>query len=485
MFESVELTLQANCRLDRQRATLAAVSGGPDSLCLLHLLWGLGYPLVVAHLDHGLRAESAADALAVQRMAENLGVQYVHTHRDVQAYARQNSQSIEEAARTVRYHFLFEQAQSLGLQAVAVGHTADDQVETVMMHLLRGAGLSGLRGMSYHSLPNPWSQTIPLVRPLLGVWREEIMSYLHRQGLQPSLDPSNLEKRYYRNRLRQELIPQLEDLNPGARKRIWKMATLLQDEDETIERVVEAAWGQCCQADIPGAVAFEIDGLRNQPKGVQRRLIRRAIARLQPGLRDIDYEAVERALDFLAVSTRTGQKDLAAGLRLVMEGKRMWIAAWRTDLPVTNLPQLVPGESLELTIPGETRLSSGWRLRAEILDVNETILALAQANADPYQAWLDLDCLEQPLILRGRIAGERFRPLGMEGHSLKLSDFMVNARLPRQARESWPLLVSREGIIWVPGLRIAQTACIQPGTRQMLHLDLIRDADAFMEITPV
>ena len=241
--------------------------------------------------------------------------------------------------------FCSSKHETLGLQAVAVGHTADDQVETVLMHLLRGAGLSGLRGMSYYSLPNPWSQTIPLVRPLLGVWREEIMAYLARQGLQPSLDASNLEKRYYRNRLRHELIPQLEELNPGARRRIWKMAALLQDEDETIERVVDAAWGQCCLVDSEAAVAFDTGGLRDQPKGVQRRLIRRAIARLRPGLRDIDYETVDRALDFLTSPTRTGQMDLAAGLRLEMEGERLWIADWKADLPGANWPQLAPGES--------------------------------------------------------------------------------------------------------------------------------------------
>jgi tRNA(Ile)-lysidine synthase len=421
----------------------------------------------------------------VQRITQSLGIQYLGARQDVFAYASRNGLSIEEAAREVRYQFLFAQAETLGAQAVAVGHNADDQVETVLMHLLRGAGLSGLRGMSYYSLPNPWSQTIPLVRPLLGIWREEIMAYLDHHGFQPSQDASNLETRFYRNRLRHELIPHLEELNPGVRKRIWKMATLLQDEDETIERVVEAAWAQCCQSDTAGAVAFDVGGLRDQQKGVQRRLLRQAIARLRPGLRDIDFETVERALDFLASSTRSGQMDLAAGLRLEIEGKRLWVAAWEAVLPEADWPQLTPGQRLELSIPGETQLSGRWLLHAEILPTNEITLPQAQANADPYQAWLDLDCLEQPLILRGRIAGERFRPLGMEGHSLKLSDFMVNARLPRQARANWPLLVSREAIVWVPGLRIAQTVCIQPGTRQMLHLDLSRDTDAFTEITPV
>ena len=473
MFETFELTLQANCRLDRQPAILVAVSGGPDSLCLLHLLWGLGYQLVVAHLDHGIRPESAAEAAMVQRFTEGLGVRNIHERRDVPEYASQNGLSIEEAARNLRYQFLFGQAEALGLQAVAAGHTADDQVETVLMHLLRGAGLSGMRGMGYYSLPNPWSQTIPLVRPLLGVWREEIMAYLDQHGLQPNLDASNLEKRFYRNRLRHELIPQLEELNRGARKRIWKMASLLQEEDETIERVVAAAWGQCCLVDRNGAVAFHFGNLRDQQIGVQRRLVRRAIARLRPGLRDIDYETVERALEFMTSPTRSGQMDLAAGLRLSMEGERLWIADWGADLPDENWPQITPGKVLEIAIPGETRLSGNWVLRAEILPADDTLLAQAQANTDPYQAWLDLERLRPSLVVRGRIAGERFHPLGMGGQSLKLSDFMVNVKLPRRRRDNWPLLVMGEEIAWVPGYRIAETAGVKQKTRKILWITLM------------
>jgi tRNA(Ile)-lysidine synthase len=478
MYDRVEFTLQADCHLDHQRTTLVAVSGGPDSMCLLHLLWSLGYKLVVAHLDHSLRPESAAEAVKVQRFTENLGVQYVHERQDVLEYANQNGLSIEEAARNVRYKYLFEQAEILGLQAVAVGHTADDQVETVLMHLLRGAGLSGLRGMSYYSLPNPWSQTTPLVRPLLGVWREEIMAYLDREGLQPSLDASNLEQRFYRNRLRHELIPHLEELNPGVRKRIWKMAVLLQDENEIIEQNVAKAWSQCCLADIEGAVAFGISSLLSQHKGLQRRLVRQAIARIQPGLRNIDYETVERALDFLSTPSRSGKMDLAAGLRLEMEGERLWIAVWEVDLPEANWPQLATGETLELAVPGETRLSNKWKLRAEILNADKDNLARAQANADPYEAWLDLERLKLPLKVRGRISGERFRPLGMGGHSLKLSDFMVNVGLPRQRRANWPLVVAGDEVVWVPGYRVAQTACIRSNTRHILRLTLSGQSNA-------
>jgi tRNA(Ile)-lysidine synthase len=408
----------------------------------------------------------------VQRLAESLGVPFVSARRDVQAYAAQNSRSIEEAARELRYRFLFEQAEKLGLQAVAVGHTADDQVETVLMHLLRGAGLSGLRGMSYRSLPNPWSQTIPLARPLLGIWREEIMEYLSRHSLQPALDASNQDRRYYRNRLRHELIPHLESLNPGARQRIWRMALLLRDEEDIVKEQVDAAWEQCCLDAGEAAVAFDAGRLSGQPKGVQRRLVRRAIAQLRPGLRDIDHLAVERTLEFLAMPTRSGQMDLAARLRLEMTGERLWIANWQADLPGADRPQLATGEVLELTVPGTVLLSDGWSLRAEILPADETCRAQAQSNANPYQAWLDLERLAQPLKVRARRPGERFRPLGMAGHSLKLSDFMVNVGLPKQARPGWPLVVAGGEIAWVAGYRIAETVCVERSTQHILRLTL-------------
>jgi tRNA(Ile)-lysidine synthase len=166
--------------------------------------------------------------------------------------------------------------------------------------------------------------------------------------------------------------------------------------------------------------------------------------------------------------------DLAAGLRLEMDGERLWIAAWEADLPEAGWPQLAPGEALQLAIPGEVRLASGWRLGAEILPGEAANLAQALSNADPYQAWLDLERLPQPLQVRARLPGERFRPLGMGGHSLKLSDFMVNAGLPRRRRANWPLLVAGGEIAWLPGYRIGERFRVEPGTHKILRLSLIQ-----------
>ncbi len=470
VLEQFVSTLEEKCLLDPGLLVLAGVSGGPDSLCMLDILRQLGYRVIVAHLDHGLRAESAQEAEQLRQLVQGYGLSFVLERGNVRDYASNHSLSIEEAARERRYRFLFEQARRHQVQAVAVGHTANDQVETVLMHLLRGSGLPGLRGMSYRSLPNPWSKSIPLVRPLLGVWREEILAHLKRSGMQPSLDASNLDTRFYRNRLRHELIPQLEKLNPGVRQRLWQMADILSEDENVLEMVVQSAWEGCILDQGQGYTALDAVILRDQPPGLQRRLLRRAIGLLRPGLRDIDFQTIERAIHFLNCVSRSGQTDLAAGLRLELEGERLWLATWEADLPGADWPQIEPGEQLRLEAPGKIVLSGYWRLQAESLPAGPGLFEQVRSNTDPYQAWLDQEQLVLPLWVRARQPGERFRPFGMGGHSMKLSDFMINNNLPRRARPGWPLVVSGEEIVWVPGYRMGESCAVKESTRQIVRL---------------
>ena len=478
VLAKLDLLIMGKCLLDQRLPLLAGVSGGPDSLCMLDALHQLGYPLVVAHLDHGLRPESAQEAERLRQLAEKLGLPFVLERADVQGYADQNGLSTEEAARELRYRFLFAEASRRQAQAVAVGHTADDQVETVLMHLLRGSGLAGLRGMSYRSLPNPWSASLPLVRPLLGSWREEILEYLVQRGLQPTQDLSNLDVRYYRNRLRHELVPELEKLNPGARLRLWRMADILGEDEQVLEQVEQAAWQACQPEQGQGYVALDVNALQSQPVGLKRRLLRRAIGYLRPGLRDIDFPTVERLLRFLDEPSLSGQSDLAAGLRMQMEAGRLWLAAWEADLPGADWPQAPDGAPLWLDAPVdepvEIALAAGWRLQAETLEFSVERMIQARSNHDPYQAWLDRLRLVLPLQVRTRLPGERFCPLGMDGHSLKLSDFMINMRLPRRARLGWPLLVSNGQVAWVAGYRVGENFAVSENTRQIVHLTLSR-----------
>jgi tRNA(Ile)-lysidine synthase len=477
MLDEIKNILAEECRVDANRALVVGVSGGPDSLCLLDILARLGFSLVVVHLDHGLRAESIDEARCVATSAEALGIPFEHKRVDTRAYAAQNNLSIEEAARILRYRFLFETADHYEAQAVATGHTADDQVETVLMHLLRGAGLAGLRGMAFYSLPNAWSEKIPLVRPLLGIWRDEIDAHLETRDLRPAQDPTNLDTRFFRNRLRHELIPILEGYNSGVKDHLWRMARLLSDDYAVLAQMTEDAWQRTVHNEGEEFLSFDAPGLLGYPPAIQRQLIRRAILELRPDLRDIDYASIERARHFLASPSASRQVDLIGGLRLTMHGQRLYLAGWEVELPNEGAdfwPGLSQSQMVALPIPGNVYLSGGWLLSTQRASVDTVTFPRALDNKDPYQAWIDADQLPASLQVRRRQPGDRFQPLGMGGHSIKLSDFMINIRLPAKARTEWPLVVAGEQIVWLPGLRLAHPFRLNQGSRRVIHLSLAK-----------
>jgi tRNA(Ile)-lysidine synthase len=481
MLKRVDSILQQNCFLSPEKVLLVGVSGGPDSLCLMDGLAQLKYSLIVAHLNHGLRPESQSEADFVERSAKAAGLPIILGREDVLSYARSQSLSIEEGARNVRYKFLFEQAKQVGAQAVAVAHTADDQIETVLMHFLRGAGLSGLRGMQYWTLPSPWSDHIPLVRPLLDTWREEIQAYLEERQIPAVQDQTNLDTSIFRNRLRHELIPYLADYNPGIRQVIWRMAQVIRADYDVIEANLESAWDECLVEQDLGYLSFRVPALETHPDGMQRHLIRNGIAWLLPGLRDIDFNTIERAIEFIRKPTRSRRMDLVAGIYMLREGDLLWIASWQADLPVNVWPQIPSTAShqmkFSLPVPGFARLAGGWCIEAELLDENGSYRQLAVSNPDPFQVWIDADQLQLPFTIRVRQPGDRFAPLGMAGESLKLSDFMINEKIPARARANWPLVYSGEKLVWIPGLRLANSCQITSSTRQAIYLRVNRDAD--------
>jgi tRNA(Ile)-lysidine synthase len=475
MEDSLAIILSKECQLRTNWPVLVGVSGGPDSLCLMDILDRLGYPVLVAYFNHSLRQEADQEAQQVARLAQARGIRFILGKEDTQLFARTNSLSIEEAARTLRYRFLFEQARMHAAQAVAVAHTADDQVETVLMHFLRGAGLEGLTGMAVRALPNPWSEKIPLVRPLLSIWREAILAYCTGRGLQPVYDSSNQDLLYFRNRLRLDLIPFLTGFNPAIKRVIWRSSEVMKGENKIIQTAVEQDWQICVLEAGEGFVAFDARNMAQQPAGMQRRIFRRAIAHLRPGLRDIGFDAIERALDFLSSSKKPGQVDLVSNLRLVNEPGKLWVAEWEAELPVDEWPQMPRDQEIWIEGAGEIKLLNGWQLEVKPVQVTETVWRLALSNQDPYQAWLAVDIEKDPLCLRTVRPRDRFQPMGMAGESQKVSDFMINHKLPRRARPGWPLVCLGEAIIWVPGYRLGNGIQLSTSTWQALYLILKRN----------
>ena len=299
MLETIQSILQDQCGLRHEQSVIAGVSGGPDSLCLMALLRKAGYHTIVAHFNHKLRPDADADANVVEQTAARLNLASVIESGDVRAYADKEKLSIEEAARTMRYRFLMAQARRFNAQAVAVGHTADDQVETVLMHFIRGTGLAGLKGMNYRTIVHMFDPQIPIVRPLLDTWREETVVYSAANGFRPRHDPSNASLDFFRNRLRHLLIPTLESYNPRFREAIWRTSRSLGADYEILSNVLDEAWKACVVQETADFVAFDVSVLTKQPVGLQRNLVRRAMEHLHPEEPDVSYATLERASNFI------------------------------------------------------------------------------------------------------------------------------------------------------------------------------------------
>lgn len=467
-------TLQNLCSLHTDRPVLVGVSGGPDSLCLLLLLLEHGYKPVIAHLDHGLRPDSAADSAFVEQFAAARHLPCLTSRQDVRAFARSQQLTLEQAARELRYRFLFQSAQEVSAQAVAVGHHADDQAETVLLHLLRGAGLKGLSGMSFHSLPNTWSETIPLVRPLLGMTRAAILDFLQQRQVSALQDVSNQSFQFKRNRIRHELLPLLEDYNPQIRHALWRTAELCAQDYAALEAITRKAWETCRRQTGAGYLVIDPAALQAHPLAIRRMVLRQGLDTLRPGLVDVAFSTIQTAVEFLENPSRSASCELGGGVRIWLETGLLWLATWEADLPAGEWPQISPEQVTYLPAQGQIALPGDWRLEIELLEATAANIESACQNPDPYQAYLDTQLLDQPLRLGTTIPGVRFLPLGMGGRSQKLADFFTNNHLPRRARGGWPLVYCGERIAWVPGFRLAHPFRVQAQSSLITRLELKR-----------
>jgi len=439
-------------------------------MCLLGILYDEGYKVIVAHFNHMLRSGADTDANEVESAAASLGVPFVVERGNVQEYAGANNLSIEEAGRIMRYRFLMQQAREYKAQAVAVGHTADDQVETVLMHFLRGAGLFGLKGMQYRTILPMFDEQIPVIRPLLDAWREDTVGYCEKHGLRPRYDPSNITTDYSRNRIRNSLIPSLESYNPRFKDAVWRTSRALADDHDVIMKVLDDAWKQCVAQETPEFVSFETAALEKNQLATQRNLIRRARQNLCPDGMEITFAVLDRAAKFIDHETEAPRVDLTGGLFLLRETLLTYVVSDPSNLPFDFWPQLPNGKnSVSIEVPDAFPLSGGWTIHCEYWDIPSLAIQKAKANENPYQTWMDADRMQGALKLRVRQDGDRFQPLGMEDHEVKLSDFFINAKLPQRARGRWPLLCSGDEVVWVPGYRPSHNVRLTETTKKVLY----------------
>ncbi len=450
---------------------VVAVSGGPDSTALLlaltELQSSLGLRLHVAHLDHGLRTDSTDDASFVEDLARKMGHPCTVERADVAAYRRQHRLSPEAAAREVRYAFLARVACEAGADAVALAHTRDDQAETVLLHLVRGGGLAGLRGMSTRSTYRGAGGPVTLVRPLLDVGREETEAFCRSRGVTPRQDPTNLLTTIPRNHLRLNVLPQLRQINPQVGAALARLARSAALDVDYMEGQVDQIWGKAVR-ESDGGLLLDCGALNAQHRAVVQHLLRRAYAGVRGSKADLEQVHVEEMARLLLGPA--GRKTaLPGGVTLEVGPRDAWLSAGRP------YPCPLPPLEGEYVLPasGEETVG-GWRVSAW----EETSPAVLDGG--PFNAYLDRDVLGGELALRTRRRGDRFQPLGVhraaasrsrEQTTTKLQDFLVDQRVPRSWRDQVPLVVSPRGIAWVVGWRIAHWARVTPQTRRALRLE--------------
>jgi len=437
------LTKRSTRLLEADSVLVVGVSGGADSLALLHILNGLrerlDIRLHVATLDHGLRAEaSAVDAEFVRQLAEAWGLPVTVGYKDVPTLMKTWRVGVETAARRARYDFLAKVARDVGAKTVAVAHHADDQAETILMRILRGTGLRGLGGMAV-SASVPGHTDMMLVRPLLKVSRVDIEAYCREQDLQPREDATNSDTTYTRNRLRHETIPLLEQVYPGAKVALTQLADIAAVDNDYLEAQLQREFIEPHMFVGKGLMAIFREPFQQLHPALQRRCIAWCYRQVRQVLIEDEIVSPDTELSFtnieaavrVALTGHTGAvAQFPGGIRLRLFYDRMFIEHETLDFG-DHEPPLEKGVIVPIVIPGETPLTGTRRkvaaaLTPEDLFDEDARLALPEgAN----------------VVVRVRQPGDRFAPLGMGGHTRKLKEWMIDKKIPQDVRDELELLV--------------------------------------------
>jgi len=460
--ERVREIIERYGMIPRGGRVVVAVSGGLDSVVLLSVLHrlaaSLDASLVVAHLDHGLRPESAADAAFVAELCGGLGIPVVTERVDVGALAESHRAGIEEAAREARHAFLDRVAREVSAERVALGHTADDQAETILFRLARGTGLEGLRGM------DPVSER--LIRPLLYVSRVDVRSYAEAQGLRWREDSSNVDLRFSRNRIRHRVLPELCTINPEAAEALERAGRLADEALDAVAYLVGYVWPSLEPSEKSGRVELSRSAFARLPESVQAFVLREAIRRARGTLRGIERAHVLAARRIVASTAPAGALDLPQA-RLDVSGDRVAIRG--------EVQAPAPRASWSVALPLGHSVLSEQRLTVDVC-VEPLARRGEVPETDEWTELADAERIAFPLTLRTRREGDRFSPLGMS-HDVRLKDFLINQRIPRAERERLPLLCDQEKVVWVVGLRLSERAKVTRSTTRVLRMRVVRSEE--------
>lgn len=437
---------------------LVGISGGPDSVTLLHVLKriekDMGIEVYAAHVHHGIRGTVAdRDAEFVARLCQQWDVPLFVKRADVPRLADEGGMTLEEAGRIARYRFFDEVLHDIGGHKVALGHNRDDQAETILHHILRGTGMQGLQGI------RPVRQN-KFIRPLIEVSRAEIEEYCHQNGLEFRIDATNRDVAYTRNRIRHELIPYIKQhFNSSIVDALVRMGTIVRDEEDFLQVYCREEYNRLVEASDQDRLSIDLKGFLMRPIAVRRRVLRMVLLTIGGTLDEIGANHVEDVLDMVTNSSTGSVLTLPNGIKVLKDYDS--VVVWRGELhspvPLFEYPLDVPGSVTvkECGIEVTTR----WVQRKEV------------CFSSPWRVYIDGDAISGRLRVRNRRQGDRFKPFGMGG-TKKLKEYFIDRKVPRNERDGIPLVADEKNIIWVVGWQIHDDYKVTPATHKVVQMEV-------------
>ena len=463
MFNRVKQTIERHHLLDRGDQVVVGVSGGIDSMVLLHLLHSLcedfALSLIVAHVNHGFRPEeSKREAELVEKESTRLGLPFEYGQFDARAFSRTAGLSLQDGARRIRFHFFKTLFLKYQAQKIALGHHADDQVETFLLRLFRGSGAKGLKGI----LPIREKRVI---HPLLETWRKEIESFAAEHQIPYLMDSSNFKRDYLRNRLRLDLIPLIErEYQSHFKERVLQSAATLRDEDEGLDREAEGAFKRMVLTEKDG-LSFSYAGFQSCHPSIRWRFIKTLLGRFFRG------ESMDEEVWLALPWVYEKMKDSTPSFLLELPHETYLEKRYDTVLLKKGRVKRIPPFEIELCVPGRTWIEE---IGKEV-EIEETLDRPKQEEfvQSPDLVFLDAEKLQFPLKMRNFRPGDRFQPLGVKG-TQKLKEFFIDHKIPKFERPEIPLLLSGETIVWVVGYRVSERVKVTDQSKKMLKVKVIK-----------
>ena len=447
----VEHTILENGFIKTGDRILVALSGGPDSVALLHLLNHFkpkyDLRLAAAHLDHAIRPKSADDMQFCKALCGRMGIRFHHKRLDIKRLAERSGLSVEEAGRHARYGYFDKLAGRFDYDRIATGHTLDDNVETVIMNMVRGSGLKGISGMPY--------KRGKIIRPLLDCTKDELQAFLKSRKIKYVKDPSNRSLRYARNRIRHRILPELQKLNPAVRDNLARLAAIVGEEVEFLSNLTVSTCDECLVESGNAKILLDLAKLGGYHESLRKKVIEEAFKRQSGSFASLTSETLKRVMQVLDGKSG-GRAPLPDGF--MIENSQGRVAIFKKTGMASGCPLVVPGVTM---LPDDES-----RLDSRILDRSE----LPEFDESNQTAFLDFREMNA-LIARFWQNGDKIRPLGMKGYRL-LSDIFIDRKIPEFDRNTIPLVVSGDKIAWIAGVMISDEFKITPRTEKVLKLKL-------------